>query len=89
MDSVFEKVVELVGPFAKDKTALACATENTSFLKDLQVSSSRLVDIVLAIEDTFGIEVADNEADKILTIGSAVALIKAKQPNVGREAAAT
>ncbi len=78
-DEIFEKVIELVGPFSKDKEALKNATENSSFLKDLQMSSSRLVDVVLAIEDTFGIEVGDDEADKILTVGSAVSLIRAKQ----------
>lgn len=78
-DVVFKEVVELVGPFAKDKASLQNANSQTSFLKDLQVSSSRLVDIVLAIEDKFGIEVGDDEADKISTIGSAVELIKLKQ----------
>lgn len=78
-DEVFKKIVQLVEPFAKNKAALETATDATTFLKDLQVSSSRLVDIVLAIEDTFEIEVADNEADKILTIGAAVALVKSKQ----------
>ncbi|RIL07780.1 MAG: acyl carrier protein [Proteobacteria bacterium] len=78
-NSIFEKLIEIVGPFAKNKEGLKTAGETTSFLKDLQVSSSRLVDIVLAIEDAFGIEVADNEADKITTLGSAVALIEAKR----------
>ncbi|MBN8548207.1 MAG: acyl carrier protein [Deltaproteobacteria bacterium] len=78
-DKVFEQVIELVGPFAKNKPALEKAAETSSFLKDLQVSSSRLVDIVLAIEDKFGIEVGDDEADKISTVGSAVALIRSKQ----------
>ena len=79
MDEVFNKVVEIVGPLAKDKEALKKVSDSSNFLKDLQVSSSRLVDIILAIEDTFGIEVGDDEADKVHTIGAAVALIKAKQ----------
>lgn len=79
---IFEKLIEIVGPFAKNKEGLQNAGETTSFLKDLQVSSSRLVDIVLAIEDAFAIEVADNEADKITTLGSAIALIQAKKARV-------
>ena len=75
---VFEKVIEIVTPFAKDKEALRAASGQTSFLRDLQVSSSRLVDIVLAIEDMFGIAVGDDEADKISTVGAAVALIESK-----------
>lgn len=81
-DKIFEDVIELVSPFAKDKAALQAASPSSSFLKDLQVSSSRLVDIVLAIEDKFGIEVGDEEADKISTVGSAIELIRQKQSAV-------
>ena len=78
-NEVREKVIEIVRPFAKNADGLKDASDSTTFLKDLQVSSSRLVDIVLAIEDTFGIEVNDEEADKISTIGAAVSLIEQKQ----------
>ena len=77
-EQVFEKVIEIVRPFAKDKEALQKINSSTSFLKDLQVSSARLVDIILAIEDKFGIEVGDAEADKVETVGSAVSLIESK-----------
>ena len=80
MDSaVFEKVIEIAAPFVKNKDVLKDANDKTSFLKDLQISSSRLVDIVLAIEDAFAIEVNDDEADKISTVGAAVELIEAKK----------
>ena len=75
---ILAKVIEIVTPFAKDKTALQKATESSSFLKDLQVSSARLVDIILAIEDKFDIQVGDKEADKVDTIGTAVNLIEGK-----------
>ena len=77
-EQVFEKVIEIVRPFAKDKEALQKINSSTSFLKDLQVSSARLVDIILAIEDKFGIEVGDAEADKVEAVGSAVSLIESK-----------
>lgn len=86
-DKVLEKLLELVKPFAKNKEAFANATLNSSFLDDLEVSSSRLVDIVLDIESAFDIEVADKEADKIDTIGSALQLIKAKTANLKSAAA--
>ena len=76
---VLNKVVEIVSPFARDKEALKAVSRETSFLKDLKVNSSRLVDIVLAMEDKFGIEIADEEADKIETVGAAIDLISAKQ----------
>lgn len=75
---VMEKVVEIVKPYAKDKDALASVSLDTHFLSDLKINSARLVDVVLAFEDTFDIEVADEDADSVETVGDAVQLIQSK-----------
>ncbi len=75
---VMEKVVEIVKPYAKDKDALASVSLETHFLADLKINSARLVDVVLAFEDTFDIEVADEDADSVETVGDAVQLIQSK-----------
>jgi acyl carrier protein len=75
---IFAKVVEIVSPFAKDKEALDKATDETNILEDLQVNSARLVDVILEFEDEFDIEVEDEDADSVNTIGDAVTLIEAK-----------
>jgi acyl carrier protein len=72
---VFDKVVSILKPFVKAPEALASASMETSILKDLKVNSARLVDVVLEIEDAFEIEVKDEDADKVKTIGDAVNLI--------------
>lgn len=73
-----EKVVKILTPYVKNPAALANLTLETNILKDLKVNSARLVDVVLAFEDTFGIEVADEDADSVNTIGDAVRLISSK-----------
>jgi len=75
---VFEKVATLIGPYAKNKDALKTLTNESKILEDLGVNSARLVDIVLAFEDEFDIEVEDEAADDIWTIGDAVKLISSK-----------
>lgn len=72
-----DKVVAILKPFVKSPEALAAVSMETSILKDLKVNSARLVDVVLEIEDTFGIEVKDEDADKVKTVGDAVKLIMA------------
>jgi acyl carrier protein len=74
---VFDKVVAILKPFVKAPEALATVSMESSIVKDLKVNSARLVDVVLEIEDTFGIAVADSDADKVKTIGDAVNLIVA------------
>ncbi len=75
---ILDKVVGLITPFAKNQDAIASMKNETKILEDLGVNSARLVDIVLAFEDEFDIEVEDEEADEIWTIGDAVTLIGKK-----------
>lgn len=71
------KVISIIGPFAKNAEALKAANRDTKILSDLGVNSARLVDIILAFEDEFGIAIDDDTADKIRTIGDAVDQIEA------------
>ena len=77
-DEIFAKVMEIVGRYAKNKEALEEASEETNILEDLKVNSARLVDVILDFEDEFDIEVADEDADAVNTMGDAVALIEEK-----------
>jgi acyl carrier protein len=77
-EKIFEKVVDILKPYAKDPAALATVSLETNILSGLKVNSARLVDVVLAFEDAFGIEVADDDADKVETVGDAVRLIQGK-----------
>lgn len=78
-EEIFTKVVEIISPFAKDQEALENVSEDTDILQDLKVNSARLVDIILDFEDEFDIEVEDEDADAVNTVGDAVELIQAKK----------
>jgi len=73
-----EKIVEIIGTYAKDKDALAAVSDETNILEDLKVNSARLVDVILDFEDAFDIEVEDEDADSVNTVGDAVNLIASK-----------
>jgi acyl carrier protein len=75
---VMDKVVAILKPFVKNQEALATLGLETSILKDLKVNSARLVDVILDIEERFGIQVKDDEAEKVRTVGDAVNLVLAK-----------
>jgi len=78
-NQTFDKIVEILTPYAKNKAALKEVSKDSNILKDLQVNSSRLVDIILAFEDAFEIEIDDGEADEVSTVGAALRMIVAKQ----------
>ncbi len=75
---VFERVVKILTPWAKNQEALASVSMDTQILDDLEVNSARLVDVVIAFEDDFEIEIEDDDVDSVEKVGDAVRLILSK-----------
>ena len=72
--SVFEEVkaiiVEVLG-VAPEKV-----TPEATFREDLEADSLDLVELIMAFEDKFGEEIPDEDAQKITTVGEAVAYVE-------------
>ena len=51
-------------------------TENASFIDDLGADSLDTVELVMAFEEEFGIEIPDDAAEKILTVNDAISFIE-------------
>jgi acyl carrier protein len=70
----FEKVksiiVERLSVEAKD------VTKEASFIDDLGADSLDTVELVMALEEEFSLEIPDEEAEKIVTVGDAVKYIE-------------
>lgn len=49
----------------------------SSFISDLGADSLDTVELVMALEDTFGIEIPDDQQEKIQTVQDAIDFIKA------------
>ena len=77
-DEVLAKVVDILSKYSKSDISAENITMETSILDDLKINSARLVDIVLDFEDAFDIEVDDDDADKVSTVGDGVELIMTK-----------
>jgi acyl carrier protein len=76
--TAFGKVLGIIKPFVKNTALFNEANDGTRIIEDLGVNSARLVDIILAFEDEFGIEVDDESADRVRTLGDAVQMILQK-----------
>jgi len=51
-------------------------TENASFVEDLGADSLDVVELVMALEEEFGIQIPEEDAEKIQTVGQAVQYIE-------------
>lgn len=73
-DSTFEKVKAIiVDQLGVDEEAVEL---ESSFIEDLQADSLDLVELIMALEDEFSIEVPDEDAEKLVTVQDAVEYIK-------------
>ena len=73
-EEVFEKVkaiiVEQLG------VAEASVETDSSFIDDLGADSLDIVELVMALEEEFDIEIPDADAEKVVTVGDVVESIK-------------
>ena len=85
MASVEERVkhiiVEQLGVDADE------VTDSASFTDDLGGDSLDIVELVMAFEEEFDIEIPDDEAEKIGTVSEAIAYIAANSKGAGDDAA--
>jgi len=69
-ERVKEIIVENLGVDAEK------VTSNASFVEDLGADSLDTVELVMALEEAFKIEISDEDAEKIHTVGDAVRYIQ-------------
>ena len=69
-DKVKEIIVEQLG-VAEDTV-----TEQAAFIDDLGADSLDIVELIMALEEEFDIEIPDSDAEKVVTVGDVVDYIK-------------
>ncbi|WP_369014710.1 acyl carrier protein [Flavobacterium anhuiense] len=68
----------IIKPFATNKEAFENLTEETDFIKDLNINSANLVDIVLDIEENFDVILDNADMERMLDVKTAVEIIETK-----------
>lgn len=53
-------------------------TEDTSFKKDLRADSFELMELVMALEEEYGIEIEDEELEKFETVGDVMDYVRSQ-----------
>jgi len=76
MADVLERVTKIVvDRLGVDESQV---TMEATFKDDLGADSLDVVELVMELEDEFEMEISDDEAEKIVTVGDAVNYIKSK-----------
>mgnify|MGYP001244524247 FL=1 len=77
MSDVFERVKEII--VEQLDVEESKVTMEASFRDDLEADSLDVVELVMELEDEFDLEIGDEEAEQITTVGDAVKYIESKQ----------
>ena len=74
---MFDKIREIVA----DKLNISEdeITMDSAFLEDLNADSLDIVELIMALEEEFDMEIPEAEAEKIITVGDAVEYIQKMQ----------
>jgi acyl carrier protein len=72
LDDIKEVVVEQLSVSADE------VKEDAKFVEDLGADSLDVVELVMALEEKFDIEIPDDEAEKIQTVADVIAYIESK-----------
>ncbi len=73
-EEVFEKVKAIIVEQLQVNEDIV--TEEASFIDDLGADSLDLVELIMALEEEFGIEIPDGDAEKVTTVEDVVNYIK-------------
>jgi acyl carrier protein len=75
-EEIFERVKEvLVEQLGVEESEI---TESAAFQEDLDADSLDLVELIMELEDQFGVKISDEDAQGIQTVGQAVDYISAR-----------
>jgi len=72
------KLKIIVKPYTTNNEAYESLNENTDFIRDLNINSANLVDIVLDIEEQFDVVIENEDMERMLDVKTAVEIIEIK-----------
>lgn len=68
----------IISPYLPEDVSVDAITPASNFIKDLNINSANLVDIVLDVEDAFDITLENEDMDSMQTVQDALNIISSK-----------
>ena len=76
-ETIEERVKKIIAE--KLSVDLAEVKPEASFVDDLGADSLDLVELIMSMEEEFGVEISDEDAEKIVTVNDAIAYVGTKK----------
>lgn len=82
-EEITQKLYPLISKYLPDEINPEDITPEKDLLKDLKINSAYLIDIVIAIEETFNITIEDDVLPQMNTVGESIQIISRKVSEKG------
>lgn len=74
VEAIEEKIKEIIAE--KLDVSLEQVTDEAKFIDDLGADSLDVVELIMTLEDEFGIEISDEDAEELVTVRAAIDFMK-------------
>jgi len=75
-EQITGKLKKIIKQYLDEDIDLEHIHMETELIQDLKINSMHLVDIILDLEDEFDIEISDDDAETMLTVGKSIEVIQ-------------
>lgn len=79
-DEIYEKLKPIIKGYLPEDVSEDQITRNSDLTKEMNINSAHLIDVVLDIEDEFGVEFKNDDLEKLRNLNDVITLIQAKTP---------
>lgn len=78
--ALLEELKEMMGEYMDEeqKSKMSAITDDTDFVNDLNMDSIDMVDIIIKVENKYGIEIQNEAIPKLNTVGKCLDFIQAR-----------
>lgn len=75
---IYDQLKSIIKIYLPEDVSVDSITLESHLIKELNINSSHLIDVVLDVEDAFDIEIKDEELEQMDTVKGAIEMIKTK-----------
>lgn len=77
-DDIFNKIQPIIATYLPEDVEADNINLDADLTQELNINSAHLVDVVLDVEDTFDIELSNEDMENLRTVNDAIGIIKNK-----------
>ena len=77
-EAKYQNLKDIIKIYLPEDVSVNDITRDSNFLEELNINSANLVDIVLDVEDTFDIQLENEDMDQMSTVNDAMNIINKK-----------